>query len=177
MFIAHTLIETFACCCSCSRAHVKRIQSSFYWKCKYAVILTERRQMKNYATLQTAPFWSETPRVNWRASTLSPSGKTTEGTCGTIVFLGSLSWSWSPVSSCRKGGNNKLIKIYYREGHYGFSEPLTFLSVMELINHYRHESLAQYNAKLDTKLLYPISKYQQVGDATFAYLTRDWSLC
>uniref|UniRef100_A0A665UM12 Phosphatidylinositol 3-kinase regulatory subunit gamma-like n=1 Tax=Echeneis naucrates TaxID=173247 RepID=A0A665UM12_ECHNA len=62
----------------------------------------------------------------------------------------------------RKGGNNKLIKIYHREGRYGFSEPLTFLSVVELINHYRHESLAQYNAKLDTKLLYPVSKYQQL---------------
>lgn len=61
----------------------------------------------------------------------------------------------------RKGGNNKLIKIFHREEHYGFSEPLTFTSVVELINHYRHESLAQYNAKLDTKLLYPISKYQQ----------------
>lgn len=69
------------------------------------------------------------------------------------------------VSLCRKGGNNKLIKIYHREGRYGFSEPLTFLSVVELINHYRHESLAQYNGKLDTKLLYPVSKYQQVGDA------------
>ncbi|TKS80036.1 Phosphatidylinositol 3-kinase regulatory subunit beta [Collichthys lucidus] len=62
----------------------------------------------------------------------------------------------------RKGGNNKLIKIYHRDGSYGFSEPLTFLSVVELINHYRHESLAQYNAKLDTKLLYPVSKYQQL---------------
>uniref|UniRef100_A0A3Q4FZC9 Phosphoinositide-3-kinase, regulatory subunit 2 (beta) n=1 Tax=Neolamprologus brichardi TaxID=32507 RepID=A0A3Q4FZC9_NEOBR len=62
----------------------------------------------------------------------------------------------------RKGGNNKLIKIYHRDARYGFSEPLTFLSVVELINHYRHESLAQYNAKLDTKLLYPISKYQQI---------------
>lgn len=41
---------------------------------------------------------------------------------------------------------------------------------MELINHYRHESLAQYNAKLDTKLLYPVSKYQQVGKAA-DYLT------
>ncbi|CAM5126494.1 unnamed protein product [Natator depressus] len=61
----------------------------------------------------------------------------------------------------RKGGNNKLIKIFHREGKYGFSEPLTFGSVVELINHYRHESLAQYNAKLDSKLLYPISKYQQ----------------
>ncbi|KPP63775.1 phosphatidylinositol 3-kinase regulatory subunit alpha-like, partial [Scleropages formosus] len=61
----------------------------------------------------------------------------------------------------RKGGNNKLIKIFHRGGKYGFSEPLTFLSVVELINHYRHESLAQYNAKLDTRLLYPVSKYQQ----------------
>uniref|UniRef100_A0A673N4H8 Phosphatidylinositol 3-kinase regulatory subunit gamma-like n=1 Tax=Sinocyclocheilus rhinocerous TaxID=307959 RepID=A0A673N4H8_9TELE len=61
----------------------------------------------------------------------------------------------------RKGGNNKLIKIFHRGGKYGFSEPLTFLSVVELINHYRHESLAQYNAKLDTRLLFPVSKYQQ----------------
>ncbi|XP_037067741.1 phosphatidylinositol 3-kinase regulatory subunit beta isoform X3 [Peromyscus leucopus] len=61
----------------------------------------------------------------------------------------------------RKGGNNKLIKVFHRDGHYGFSEPLTFGSVVELISHYRHESLAQYNAKLDTRLLYPVSKYQQ----------------
>ncbi|XP_076151560.1 phosphatidylinositol 3-kinase regulatory subunit beta isoform X2 [Alosa pseudoharengus] len=61
----------------------------------------------------------------------------------------------------RKGGNNKLIKIFHRAGKYGFSEPLTFNSVVELINHYRHESLAQYNAKLDSRLLFPISKYQQ----------------
>lgn len=70
----------------------------------------------------------------------------------------------APVALCRKGGNNKLIKIYHRDGRYGFSEPLTFMTVVELINHYRHESLAQYNAKLDTKLLFPVSKYQQVGD-------------
>ncbi|XP_030628975.1 phosphatidylinositol 3-kinase regulatory subunit beta [Chanos chanos] len=61
----------------------------------------------------------------------------------------------------RKGGNNKLIKIFHRGGKYGFSEPLTFHSVVELINHYRHESLAQYNAKLDSRLLFPVSKYQQ----------------
>ncbi|KAK2509516.1 hypothetical protein MC885_000680 [Smutsia gigantea] len=61
----------------------------------------------------------------------------------------------------RKGGNSKLIKVFHRDGHYGFSEPLTFCSVVDLITHYRHESLAQYNAKLDTRLLYPVSKYQQ----------------
>ncbi|XP_037837194.1 phosphoinositide-3-kinase, regulatory subunit 3b (gamma) isoform X3 [Kryptolebias marmoratus] len=61
----------------------------------------------------------------------------------------------------RKGGNNKLIKIYHRDGKYGFSEPLTFHSVVELVGHYRHESLAQYNTKLDVKLLYPVSRVQQ----------------
>uniref|UniRef100_A0A672JY97 Phosphoinositide-3-kinase, regulatory subunit 3b (gamma) n=1 Tax=Sinocyclocheilus grahami TaxID=75366 RepID=A0A672JY97_SINGR len=61
----------------------------------------------------------------------------------------------------RKGGNNKLIKIYHRDGKYGFSDPLTFSSVVELISHYRHESLAQYNTKLDVKLMYPVSRYQQ----------------
>ncbi|XP_063819452.1 phosphatidylinositol 3-kinase regulatory subunit alpha isoform X2 [Pseudophryne corroboree] len=61
----------------------------------------------------------------------------------------------------RKGGNNKLIKIFHREGKYGFSDPLTFNSVVELIIHYRNESLAQYNSKLDVKLLYPVSKLQQ----------------
>lgn len=63
----------------------------------------------------------------------------------------------------RKGGNNKLIKIYHRDGKYGFSDPLTFSSVVELISHYRHESLAQYNTKLDVKLMYPISRFQQVS--------------
>ncbi|KAG7514942.1 phosphatidylinositol 3-kinase regulatory subunit gamma isoform X1 [Solea senegalensis] len=61
----------------------------------------------------------------------------------------------------RKGGNNKLIKIYHRDGKYGFSDPLTFSSVVDLISHYRHESLAQYNTKLDVKLMYPISRFQQ----------------
>lgn len=66
--------------------------------------------------------------------------------------------------SFRKGGNNKLIKIYHRDGKYGFSDPLTFGSVVELISHYRHESLAQYNTKLDVKLMYPVSRYQQVNN-------------
>ncbi|MEQ2190847.1 Phosphatidylinositol 3-kinase regulatory subunit gamma, partial [Xenoophorus captivus] len=69
---------------------------------------------------------------------------------------------FSSGSVCRKGGNNKLIKIYHRDGKYGFSEPLTFSSVVELISHYRHESLAQYNTKLDVKLMYPVSRFQQL---------------
>lgn len=70
----------------------------------------------------------------------------------------------------RKGGNNKLIKIYHRDGKYGFSEPLTFSSVVELISHYRHQSLAQYNSKLDVKLMFPVSRFQQVHTHTHTHL-------
>lgn len=59
----------------------------------------------------------------------------------------------------RKGGANKLIKICHQDDLYGFSEPLRFTSVTELINYYRRESLAQYNHTLDVKLLYPISRF------------------
>lgn len=63
----------------------------------------------------------------------------------------------------RKDGSNRLIKIFQHGGRYGFSEPLTYPSVVDLIQYYQDKSLAQYNSKLDTQLLYPISRYQQVG--------------
>ncbi|XP_076582112.1 phosphatidylinositol 3-kinase regulatory subunit gamma-like isoform X2 [Chaetodon auriga] len=61
----------------------------------------------------------------------------------------------------RKDGSNRLIKIFHQEGKYGFSEPLAFPSMVDLIQYYQNKSLAQYNSKLDTRLLYPISRYQQ----------------
>uniref|UniRef100_A0A4W6E2X9 Phosphoinositide-3-kinase regulatory subunit 2 n=1 Tax=Lates calcarifer TaxID=8187 RepID=A0A4W6E2X9_LATCA len=61
----------------------------------------------------------------------------------------------------RKDGSNRLIKIFHHGGKYGFSEPLAFSSVVDLIQYYQNKSLAQYNSKLDTRLLYPISRYQQ----------------
>ncbi|XP_029905651.1 phosphatidylinositol 3-kinase regulatory subunit gamma-like [Myripristis murdjan] len=63
----------------------------------------------------------------------------------------------------RKEGNNRLIRIFQRGGKYGFSEPLAFPSVVELIQYYHNESLAQYNSRLDTRLLYPLSRHQQLG--------------
>ncbi|KAM9358385.1 phosphatidylinositol 3-kinase regulatory subunit gamma-like [Symphorus nematophorus] len=61
----------------------------------------------------------------------------------------------------RKDGSNRLIKIFHQGGKYGFSEPLAFPSMVDLIQYYQNKSLAQYNSKLDTRLLYPISRYQQ----------------
>ncbi|XP_074523562.1 phosphatidylinositol 3-kinase regulatory subunit gamma-like isoform X2 [Halichoeres trimaculatus] len=61
----------------------------------------------------------------------------------------------------RKDGTNRLIKIFHNGGKYGFSEPLAFPSLVDLIQYYQKKSLAQYNSKLDTQLLYPISRYQQ----------------
>ncbi|KAM4574070.1 phosphatidylinositol 3-kinase regulatory subunit gamma-like isoform 1-T3 [Fundulus diaphanus] len=61
----------------------------------------------------------------------------------------------------RKDGYNRLIKIFHHGGKCGFSEPLTFPSVVDLIQYYQKKSLAQYNSKLDIRLLYPVSRYYQ----------------
>lgn len=66
--------------------------------------------------------------------------------------------------SLRKDGHNKLIKIYHRDGKYGFSDPLTFISVVELIWYYQHHSLVEYNATLDIKLTHPVSHLQPVSE-------------
>uniref|UniRef100_A0A9J7ZE56 Phosphoinositide-3-kinase, regulatory subunit 3a (gamma) n=2 Tax=Cyprinus carpio TaxID=7962 RepID=A0A9J7ZE56_CYPCA len=57
----------------------------------------------------------------------------------------------------RNNGTNKLIRIHHQDGKFGFSEPLTFSSVPELISFYRHRSLVQYNSSLDVTLAYPVS--------------------
>lgn len=57
----------------------------------------------------------------------------------------------------RNNGTNKLIRIQHRDGKFGFSEPLTFSSVPDLISYYRHRSLVQYNTSLDVTLAYPLS--------------------
>jgi len=59
----------------------------------------------------------------------------------------------------RKGGSNKLVKICCVEGCYGFSEPFNFSSVVQLVEFYKRESLKEYNKDLDTRLLYPISRF------------------
>lgn len=61
----------------------------------------------------------------------------------------------------RKGGTNKLIKIYNQDGRYGFCEPYEFNSVVELVRFYKEYSLAHCNSSLDIKLMYPLSRHQE----------------
>ena len=60
----------------------------------------------------------------------------------------------------RKGGTNKLIKILYNNGKYGFTEPYAFDSVVELVNYCCEKSLSKFNKTLDIRLLHPVSKYK-----------------
>ncbi|KAJ9593700.1 hypothetical protein L9F63_014748, partial [Diploptera punctata] len=80
---------------------------------------------------------------------------------GTFLVRNASSKGGEYTLTLRKGGTNKLIKISHRNGKYGFSEPFKFSSVVELVNHYRTTSLAQYNSTLDIKLLYPVSRFQK----------------
>ncbi|XP_061729974.1 phosphatidylinositol 3-kinase regulatory subunit gamma [Cydia pomonella] len=61
----------------------------------------------------------------------------------------------------RKGGTNKLIKIYYQDGRYGFCEPFQFASVVELVRFYTQCSLAHCNRNLDITLMYPLLRSQE----------------
>jgi len=63
----------------------------------------------------------------------------------------------------RKDDSNKLIKILHENGKFGFVEPLTFTSVVELISHYQRHTLAQYNESLDIVLRYPVSRFTTVS--------------
>ncbi|KAK0168573.1 hypothetical protein PV327_002358 [Microctonus hyperodae] len=90
---------------------------------------------------------------------------------GTFLVRNASSKGGEYTLTLRKGSTNKLIKICHRNGKYGFSEPYNFLSVIELVDHYRTCSLAQYNSTLDIKLLYPISRFQQ--DDEIASTTKD----
>ncbi|XP_023322657.1 phosphatidylinositol 3-kinase regulatory subunit alpha [Eurytemora carolleeae] len=59
---------------------------------------------------------------------------------------------------------NKLVKICYEKGKYGFSSPYNFKSVVDLVAYYQKTSLKDYNKTLDTRLIFAVSRYQQDVD-------------
>jgi len=80
-----------------------------------------------------------------------------------ILFSTSELLSLSPLhpSHTRQSGVNRLIRIMYKDGLYGFAEPLEFHSVVELVDYYRDHSLAPYSPKLDITLVKPISRLER----------------
>merc|ERR1719166_789265 len=80
---------------------------------------------------------------------------------GTFLVRDASSRGGEYTLTLRKGGSNKLVKICHEEGKYGFSAPFQFSSVPELVSFYQSVSLREYNRTLDTRLLYPVSRYNQ----------------
>lgn len=58
--------------------------------------------------------------------------------------------------------------IMESQGKYGFSEPCTFNSVLELVEFFQRDSLACYNAELETKLVYPYKTAPKAAPKTAA---------
>ncbi len=69
----------------------------------------------------------------------------------------------------RKDGVNRQIRIKLRDGLYGLTESLNFKSVIDLVDFYKKNSLAQYWPGLDITLGTPVPK-NQVGLQNYAGL-------
>lgn len=77
---------------------------------------------------------------------------------GTFLVRVSASRGGFALSVIYLGPNleNRHIKIHRSsDGRYGFTEEGQFDTVVELIKHFQTNSLQQYNAELETKLIYP----------------------
>ena len=62
----------------------------------------------------------------------------------------------------RRAGTNKLIRVIFSNGMYGFSDPTSYGSVVELIQYYTINPLTKYNARLDVTLSNPVSRFDEV---------------
>jgi len=80
---------------------------------------------------------------------------------GTFLVRDASSQGGEYTLTLRKGGSNKLVKICHENGMYGFSAPFQFISVPALVSFYQTKFLMEHNRTLDTRLLYPVSRYQQ----------------
>ncbi len=77
----------------------------------------------------------------------------------------------------RKSGSNKLIRIIFSKGKYGFSEPTMFCSVPELVEFYQREPLTKYNPRLDITLSKPVSRFAKVRSCDVIQIVHDCNVC
>ena len=78
---------------------------------------------------------------------------------GTFLVRDSSRQKGEYTITVRNDGTNKLIRIIFKNGKCGFSEPTSFNSVPELVDFYSKTPLTKYNARLDITLSNPISKF------------------
>ncbi|XP_017075761.2 LOW QUALITY PROTEIN: phosphatidylinositol 3-kinase regulatory subunit gamma [Drosophila eugracilis] len=75
---------------------------------------------------------------------------------GSFLVRDALSKKGEYTLTLMKDGSEKLIKICHMDRKYGFIEKNLFNSVVEVINHYKENSLSMYNKALDITLSNPI---------------------
>ena len=82
---------------------------------------------------------------------------------GTFLVRDSTRTAGEYTLTVRKAGTNKLIRIIFSNGMYGFSEPTTYANVADLVQFYSRNPLTKYNPRLDTNLSNPVSRFEKVS--------------